>query len=296
MRLIQTLLLAGILWGFVAPAAAQQPRGFTLEEVEDLLRSGVASERVLLLVQQRCIHFVADSAAMKRIAGAGASEALVAGLRSPGQCSTVPRALQPVLPARPAAAAAPPPDTAAKRVPPGMTSFAIGYNQERFRSDGNEDVGRGGAGEVSAGVDPILFLLRADFADVNPDPRPHYTVGHAELGMRALGFPARWFVRPYVDLAGGYSRITYTDPDEAGGDRSGWGWSVAGGVLLQLTSRLGVDAAYRRSTISYNLKEDGDAPPAESDRLRGRGERLMLALRWTSIETAHKPQGEKVPR
>lgn len=289
MRLLRSLFLAGILCASIAPAAAQQ-RGLTLGEVEELLRSGVASERVLLLVQQRCIHFVADNAAMKVVAAAGGSEALVAGLRSTGQCTTLARTVQPAPP--PAQA----PDTASKAETDGVWSFVIGYNQERFRSAGATDVGHGAALELATGVDPILFFLRWDFADVNPDPRPHYTVGQTELGMRALGFPARWFVRPYVDLGGGYSEITYINPQEAGGDRSGWGWSVAGGVLLQLTSRLGIDAAYRRSTISYKVKDDGDAPPVASDPLRGRGERLMVALRWSSIMTDPKPRAERTPR
>jgi hypothetical protein len=81
MRLIRSLLLAGILCTSTLPVAAQQ-RGFTLAEVEELLRSGVASERVLLLVQQRCIHFVPDNAAMKggggrgRLRGAGGGASL----------------------------------------------------------------------------------------------------------------------------------------------------------------------------------------------------------------------------
>jgi hypothetical protein len=287
MRLIRSLLLAGILCAYTAPAAAQQ-RGFTLVEVEELLRSAVASDRVLLLVQQRCIHFVPDDAAMKRVAVAGGSEALVAGLRSPGQCSTLGRS------APPPAQKTPPPDTAA--APRDLGSFVIGYNEETFRSAGNQDVGRGAALELSTGSDAAMIFVRFDFADVNPDPRPHYTLGHSELGIRALGFPARWFVRPYVDVAGGYSEITYTHPEEAGGDRSGWGWSAAGGVLLQLTSRLGIDAAYRRSTITYKVKDTGDAPPADSDRLRGRGERLMVALRWTSILPPPRPRGEKRSR
>ena len=289
MRLLRSLFLAGILCASVVPAAAQQ-RGLTLAEVEELLRSGVASERVLLLVQQRCIHFVPDNAAMKVVAAAGGSEALVAGLRSTGQCTTLARNAQP------ASAPAEAPDTASKANTDGVWSFLIGYNQETFRSAGNTDVGHGAAVDLSVGADPILFFLRWDFADVNPDPRPHYTVGQTELGMRALGFPARWFVRPYVDLGGGYSRITYTNPQEAGGDRSGWGWSAAGGVLLQLTSRLGIDAAYRRSTISYKVKDDGDAPPVASDPLRGRGERLMVALRWSSVLTAPPPRAERTPR
>ncbi|HEX8208879.1 MAG TPA: hypothetical protein VF584_01735 [Longimicrobium sp.] len=287
MRTLRSLFLAGILCASTLPAAAQQ-RGLTLAEVEELLRSGVASERVLLLVQQRCIHFVPDNAAMKVVAAAGGSEALVAGLRSPGQCTTL------ALNAQPARAPAEAPDTAAEA--DGVWSFVIGYNRETFRSAGSTDVGHGAALELSAGADPILFFLRWDFADVNPDPRPHYTVGQTELGMRALGFPARWFIRPYVDLGGGYSEITYTNPQEAGGDRSGWGWSVAGGVLLQLTSRLGIDAAYRRSTISYKVKDDGDAPPVASDPLRGRGERLMVALRWSSVMTDSKPRAERTPR
>ncbi|HEX8672119.1 MAG TPA: hypothetical protein VF710_09530 [Longimicrobium sp.] len=287
MRFLRSLFLAGILCASIVPAAAQQ-RGLTLGEVEELLRSGVASERVLLLVQQRCIHFAPDNAAMKVVAAAGGSEALVAALRSTGQCTTLARDVQP---ARPPAEA---PDTAP--VKDGVWSFLIGYNQETFRSAGDTDVGRGAALDLSVGADPILFFLRGDFADANPDSRPHYTVGQSELGMRAFGFPARWFVRPYVDLGGGYSEITYTNPQEAGGDRSGWGWTVAGGVLLQLTSRLGIDAAYRRSTISYKVKDDGDAPPVASDPLRGRGERLMVALRWSGVITDSKPRAGRTPR
>ncbi len=79
-RLRRGVPLLALALLIAAPAAAQQ-RGFTLAEVEELLRSDVSSTRILLLVQQRCIHFDPDDRALAVLSAAGATTELLAGLR-----------------------------------------------------------------------------------------------------------------------------------------------------------------------------------------------------------------------
>ena len=61
----------------------------------DLLRNEVASDRVLFLVQQRCIHFTPDDAALTQIATAGGSAELLQGLRALGRPEAAPLAERP---------------------------------------------------------------------------------------------------------------------------------------------------------------------------------------------------------
>lgn len=277
-RRVPLLALAALL--FSAPAAAQQTRGFTLEEVEELLRNEVASDRVLLLVQQRCIDFVPDNAAIKRVVAAGGSEALVAGLRGPGQCSTVPRTPAPV--ARPDSASPPPPPaTPAKRV---HTAFTLSYVQGTFRPDGssenNEGQGASLAVEIAARFGGVF--LEAGFVDVQPQEADDYSRGTWDGGVRLSPAPRGWPVRPYVDAGVSFSEISYYDDDGIETVRAlrGWGLSGAAGVRVGLSRKLSVDLAYRRLSTKFDREEVLGETNRLDEPIRGTGSRWLAGLTW----------------
>lgn len=264
-----------------APALAQQPRGFTLEEVEELLRNDVASDRVLQLARERCIHFIPDREALARVAAAGGTPELREGLRSPAQCSTREVAREP---------APPPPDSAAApELAPTHAegSFVVGYNRNHLRLDGegDGDTGEALALELAAGGSRLVFFVRADWVEMSPGGRPDFSVVNADLGARLYLLPPGYFVRPYGDVAYTYTDVTYPG-GQSGGNKytlAGWGRSAAGGVVLG-TRNLGLDISYRFTAVKLgDLDEDGETVRLD-DPVRGRSTRLVVGLRISGYD------------
>lgn len=65
-----------------APAAGQQPPAASVADVEQLVRGGVPTARVLTIVGERCRAFEVNGAIEARLKELGADAALVAGLKA----------------------------------------------------------------------------------------------------------------------------------------------------------------------------------------------------------------------
>ncbi|HEX8208880.1 MAG TPA: outer membrane beta-barrel protein [Longimicrobium sp.] len=270
---------------FAAPAAAQQ-RGFTLAEVEELLRSDVSSTRILLLVQQRCIHFDPDDRALAVLSAAGATTELLAGLRQPSQCMThrgpLPKSSAPPAPPAPAAPDAPQ-APATRRSGRPLAFLGFGYANGSFTPDeGDGDgAGHGAAVEFGVGGSHFAVFARGAFAGIDPAEGEAYDLGNSDLGARVVFLPARAILRPYVDAAVSVITMEYTDGE--GTQRrsaTGFGVSGAGGVRLAVTPRVALDASYRR--VFGSISQVGaDAPGGLEEGAGGSGGWVMVGLSWT---------------
>ena len=279
MRLFRSLLLTGILCAFAAPAPAQQ-RGFTLAEVEELLRSDVSSTRILLLVQQRCIHFDPDARALAALSAAGATSELLEGLRQPSQCRThrgpLPKSSAPAAPVTPET----PPTRRSARP---LAFLGFGYANGSFTPDEGEGdgVGHGAAVEFGVGGSHFAVFARGAFAGIDSGEGEAYDLGNTDLGARVVFLPARAVLRPYVDAAVSVISMQYTDGD--GSERqsaTGFGVSGAGGVRLSVTPKVALDASYRR--VFGSLSQVGsDAPAGLEEGEAGTGGWLVVGLSWT---------------
>ena len=264
-------LLFAIL--LAAPAAAQQ-RGFTVDEIVDLLRNQVASERVLFLVQQRCIHFEPDDAALARITAAGGTAELREGLRARGQCSTLARG-----PVRRERAAARPADAPRDSSITGLLSLVYSRSTLGPRGGGAAEEGQGGALELGAAGRHVGVFLHLGIVDVNPEGAPDYTRGDWAAGLRFFPWSGRWPVRPYADVSGAFIEMAYYDDDnETERTIQGWGAEVGGGVMLRIAPALWLDVAHRRLRGSYTEDdwENGPPPGHEFTPIRG------TVSRWTA--------------
>jgi hypothetical protein len=270
---------------FAAPAAAQQ-RGFTLAEVEELLRSDVSSTRILLLVQQRCIHFDPDDRALALLSAAGATTELLEGLRQPSQCRThsgpLPKSSVPAVPAAPSASDAPQAPPTPRSARP-LAFIGFGYANGSFTPDeGDGDgAGHGAAVEFGVGGSHFAVFARGAFAGIDSGAGEAYDLGNTDLGARVVFLPARAVLRPYVDAAVSVITMQYTDGD--GSERqsaTGFGVSGAGGVRLAVTPKVALDASYRR--VFGSLSQVGsDAPAGLEEGVGGSGGWLMVGLSWT---------------
>lgn len=268
------LVLAALL--FAAPAAAQQ-RGFTLAEMEELLRSDVSSTRVLLLAQQRCIHFEPDERALKVLAAAGATAELLEGLRQPGQCRTDRGALpKPSAPDKPEG-----PSTRRSARPLAFLGFGYANGSFTPREGGGDGAGHGAAVELGVGGSHFAVFARGAFAGIDPAEGEAYDLGNSDFGARVVFLPARVILRPYVDAAVSVITMQYTDGE--GTERqsaTGFGVSGAGGVRLAVTPRVALDASYRR--VFGSLSQVGaDAPVGLEEGTSGSGGWLVVGLSWT---------------
>lgn len=278
MRRTALFVLAALLCA--APAAAQQTRGFTLEEIEGLLRNEVASDRIIQLVYQRCIHFIPDRAALARVTAAGGSDALVAALRAPTLCSTleVPRGPEPV-PAPAGTQPAEPPAEPRRSGTRIRASAALSYLQGTFTPDGSTEKNEGQGGSLGLELTgPIVGVyLDAGYVDVSPDLGEDYSRGSWDVGLRLSPFPRRWLVRPYLDAGPTFLEISYYD--EAGVETvrtiRGRGWSGAVGTRVAVARDFSLDLAYRRLAASFDEDTRGSDSP-----IRGEGSRWMAGLRW----------------
>ena len=276
---IAALLVAG-------PAAAQQ-RGFTVDEIVDLLRNQVASERVLFLVQQRCIHFVPDKEAVARVAAAGGSEELVAGLRAPDLCSTLRTVARPRPPVGPDTARTAPGAKPAAGPPYGDAFAAFGYNRNSFRADEGEeeDTGHGIALELGGGSKHLSAVLRADYAGLRTASDLGYTVVQLEAGLRLHLFPPKFVVRPYADAFGSFADVNFdgVGEDDPGYALDGFGRSFGGGVVIGVGG-FGVDVSYRTSSLKLNTLTVGDDETKLDDPRRARGGRWVVNLRLSPAQ------------
>lgn len=264
---------------FAAPAAAQQ-RGFTLAEVEELLRSDVSSTRILLLVQQRCIHFDPDDRALAVLSAAGATKELLEGLRLPTQCRThggpVPKSSAPPEPDAPRAPATP-------RSARPLAFLGFGYANGSFTPDdgAGDGAGHGAAVEFGVGGSHFAVFARGAFAGIDPAEGEAYDLGNTDLGARVVFLPARAILRPYVDAAVSVISMEYTDGE--GTERqsaTGFGVSGAGGVRLAVTPKVALDASYRR--VFGSISQVGaDAPGGLEEGAGGSGGWVMVGLSWT---------------
>ena len=278
------LVVIAVLVG--APAGAQQ-RGFTVDEIVDLLRNQVASERVLFLVQERCIHFVPDREAVARVAAAGGSEELVAGLRAPGLCSTLRSAPRPRVPAGADTARTAPPAPPAAQPPYGDAFAAFGYNRNRFRVDEGEeeDTGHGIALELGGGSRYLSAVLRADYAGLRTASDARYAVVQLEAGLRLHLFPPKFVVRPYADAFGSFADVTFegTGENDPGYALDGFGRSFGGGVVIGVGG-FGVDVSYRTSSLKLNTLTVGEDETKLDDPRRARGGRWVVNLRLSPAQ------------
>lgn len=279
MRLLLSLLLAVILCAHTNPAAAQQ-RGFTLAELEELLRSEVSSTRVLLLAQQRCIHFQPDDSALAVLRAAGATAELLEGLRGPGQCRTDTAAAKPSKPGAPGT----PEPPAARRQGRPLAFLGVGYANGFFTPAGTEGDGGGQGAAVEFGVGGSHFAVftRGAYVRVNPDRGAPYDLGHTDLGARVVFLPRRAVLRPYVDAAISVIERGYTDEDGAVTENeTSFGVSGAGGVRLAFSPRLALDASYRRVVGSLEDVEAAGGPAEQDESARGSGGWMVVGVSWT---------------
>ena len=272
---VPLLALAALL--FALPAAAQQ-RGFTMAEIQELLRSDVSSTRVLLLVQQRCIHFEPDEKALAVLAAAGATAELLEGLRGPGQCRTDRSAA--ATPARPGEAGAPHAPAARRRGRP-LAFLGAGYANGSFtpRGSDGDGAGQGAAVEFGVGGSHFAVFARGAYVGITPSRGEPYELGHTDLGARVIFLPVRAVVRPYVDVAASVIEMQYTgEAGAAGESATGFGISGGGGVRIAFSPKLALDASYRHVVGSLDgVETDG----TRRDGVRGSGGWVMVGLSWT---------------
>lgn len=296
MRLLLRTGLAALLCALANPAAAQQ-RAFEVAEVEELLRGHVASSRILLLVQQRCIAFEPTKEVLLRLAAAGATDELLEGLLAPGQCrktaagekapSAAPPSPEPPSPAPPAAPrprpAEEPPAPARTR---GLPLFfaGIGYSAGSFRGEGGPtESGHGAAGEIGVGGAHFAVFARGAYADVDaPDGEEDYSLGHGDVGLRLMLFPARAPLRPYIEAAFAVIAREYAD-DQGDAFRtvSGTGGAGGAGLRLTLSRKLELDASYRAVLGSLTQVDEDGATERLDDPVRGRGNWWSVGVNWT---------------
>jgi hypothetical protein len=79
------LLLSGVSLGWAQQTVASATP-LTLDNIRALITAGVPAPRILVLVEQRCIDFRMDSAAIDNLTRSGASVELLSGLKQ--TCST----------------------------------------------------------------------------------------------------------------------------------------------------------------------------------------------------------------
>jgi hypothetical protein len=280
------LILAALL--FAAPAAAQQ-RGFTVDEIVDLLRNEVGSERVLFLAQQRCIHFVPDKEAVARVAAGGGSEELVAGLRAPTLCSTLPRARQPQPVPQPVPTPEAPPvvvDDAPRAERRGKPLFVLGlgFASSGFSPEEGASI-RGQGAAVDLAVEGRHFgaFAHGEFADVDPSTGDPFVLGHSDFGVRLLLLAPGSAVRPYLDVAGTVLSMEYNDPDTGTTSESvtGYGATGAAGLRIGLSTRLALDGSVRvtRGTLR-EVESDGSGSLLRDPR-SGASTRAVVGVSWT---------------
>ncbi|HEX8360759.1 MAG TPA: outer membrane beta-barrel protein [Longimicrobium sp.] len=283
---MRPFLLAALLCALAAPAAAQQ-RGFELVELEKLLRSHVSSARVIVLAQQRCIHFVPDDAALAQLTTSGATRELLDALRAPGQCRTGPAAAAAGVapaPASDAPASAPPPAPAPRRSP--ATGFlGLAYTTGAFTPKGGDEQDSGGGAAIDFGVNVspyIALFIHGDYVDVTSDAGDAYGLRHADLGARVYLSPARWRVRPFAEGSGVVFGMDFTEAGGTETERSldGFGVSGGAGVQLRFTRTLALEGSYRLMSGSLSTEAvDGDEGELD-DPVSGRTRRLQVGLSW----------------
>lgn len=284
-------IILALLCTLTVPAAAQR-RGFDVAEVEELLRGHVASSRILLLVQQRCISFEPTKEVLLRFAAAGATDELLEGLLAPGLCRTgeAAPAKTPPPPARPSPAppsAAPrPAESPAPAARGGRPLFfaGIGYSAGSFRADGGgpTESGHGAGGEIGVGGAHFAVFARGAYADINPDAGEEYSFGHGNVGLRLMLFPRRAPVRPYAEVAFATIGREYTD-DEGNATRtvSGMGGAGGAGLRVGVSRKLELDASWRGVMGSLTRVEDAQGTERLDEPVRGRGNWWSLGLHWT---------------
>ena len=276
------LIIAALL--AATPAAAQQ-RGFTVDEIVDLLRNEVGSERVLFLAQQRCIHFVPDKEAMARVAAAGGSEELVAGLRAPTLCSTLPRGRlpQPVPPPE-----APPVvvDEAPRAARGGKPLFVLGlgFASSGFAPEEGASIrGQGAAVDLALEGRHFGAFAHGEFADVDPSDGDPFVLGHSDFGVRLLLLAPGSAVRPYFDVAGTVLSMEYNDPDTGTTAESvtGYGATGAAGLRVGLGTRLALDGSVRLTRGTLREVESAGSGSLLRDPRSGFSTRGVIGVSWT---------------
>lgn len=292
MRLRFRIVLAALLCTLAVPAAAQQ-RGFEAAEVEELLRGHVASSRILLLVQQRCISFEPTKEVLLRFAAAGATDELLEGLLAPGLCRTgrpatakAPPAPAPRSPAPRPRPADSPEQSPARTVGGGRPLFfaGIGYSAGSFRADGGgpTESGHGAAGEIGVGGAHFAVFARGAYADIKPSEGDDYSFGHGNVGVRLVLLPVRAPVRPYVEVAFATIGREYTDAEgNATRTVSGTGGAGGAGVRVGVSRKLELDASWRGVMGSLTRVEDEGGTERLDEAVRGRGNWWSLGLHWT---------------
>lgn len=267
---------------FAAPAAAQQ-RGFTVDEIVDLLRNEVGSERVLFLAQQRCIHFVPDKDALARVAAAGGSEELVAGLRVPTLCSTLPRRPpQPV----PAPEAPPVVEEVPRAARGGKPLFVLGLgfaSGDFTPEEGASFRGQGAAVDLAVEGRHFGAFAHGEFADVDPSTGDPFVLGHSDFGVRLLLLAPGSAVRPYLDVAGTVLSMEYNDPDtgETAESVTGFGATGAAGLRIGLSTRLALDGSVRLTKGTLREVESDGSGSLLRDPRSGISTRAVIGVSWT---------------
>ena len=75
------ILVIFFLLVYVLPTLAQPQKGFTLNDISDLIKNGVTSNRIAKLVEEHGVGFELDDQALRRLRQDGANEAVLAAVK-----------------------------------------------------------------------------------------------------------------------------------------------------------------------------------------------------------------------